>query len=276
MKHASQLLLIVAYLMVVKTNAQTPINLSNPSNCGLNLPLAAISCSDDGVYNSPDLFNIQVTNAPGVQLGTDVYLQQVRLIIKHNWPADLEIRLTSPGGKTVLLASDNGGGDDDFGNPNDVSCDSAAVFLSSACLSVEDGLGPFLPGPYRPLESFYEFNDNATNPIGTWRLSICDDHIDDAGILEFVELVFAPMTCLPALDLAVTGLDTTSAWLTWNAGEPCGPAIIEFGLAGFTPEQTPCRAPAGPLCLRIVLRFCSPGFRPTLKWISTCGAIARS
>lgn len=254
MKHASQLLLIVAYLMVVKTNAQTPINLSNPSICGLNLPLAAISCSDDGVYNSPDLFNIQVTNAPGVQLGTDVYLQQVRLIIKHNWPADLEIRLTSPGGKTVLLASDNGGGDDDFGNPNDVSCDSAAVFLSSACLSVEDGLGPFLPGPYRPLESFYEFNDNATNPIGTWRLSICDDHIDDAGILEFVELVFAPMTCLPALDLAVTGLDTTSAWLTWNAGEPCGPAIIEFGLAGFTPGTDSLPGAGG----TVVFADCAP------------------
>ncbi len=254
MRHASLLLLISAFLPALESGAQTPVVLPNPTACGLNLPLAPISCSDDGVFNTPDLFDIQVNNAPGNTLGVDVYLQEVRLTIRHNWPADLELRLTSPGGVTVILASDNGGGDDHFGNPDDLDCDSAAVFLSTACISVAQGTGPFLDGPYRPLESFYAFNDSITNPNGTWRLTVCDDHIDDAGVLEYVELVFAPMTCLPALDLTVTNTDTTSAWLAWNGAGPCGSAILEYGPPGFTPGTDSLAGPGG----TVVFADCSP------------------
>ena len=88
----------------------------NPSLCNMGLILNDATCPDDKPLFSPNRFPIRVTNVSGTQLGVDVYLKEVRLIIRHNWVSDLDIALESPGGQQIELSSDNGGGDSNYGD----------------------------------------------------------------------------------------------------------------------------------------------------------------
>ncbi|MDX1941629.1 MAG: T9SS type A sorting domain-containing protein [Saprospiraceae bacterium] len=208
--------------------------LSNPSTCGLNLPITDNNCPEGGVFYEPDRFAINVNNAPGTLLGTNVYLKEVRLIIRHPWSGDLDLSLVSPSGKTVKLSFDNGGGDDNYGNPDISNCGEPMVFSVAACQSITQGQAPFLDGIYQPQESFFLLNDGTTNPNGQWFLQICDDAPDDEGTLEFVELVFESTSCLPVSSVSVLGVDTTSVRLDWTP-DGCTPMIIEYGPPGFIP-----------------------------------------
>lgn len=208
--------------------------LSNPSSCHLGLEIVDNNCPDGQVYYSPNKFQINVNNVFGTRLGTDVYLKEVHLIIQHEWAGDLDISLISPSGKSIRLSYDNGGGEDNYGDPYAAGCGVPMVFSMAACKSIKDNLAPFLDGPYQPEESFFLFNDNATNPNGIWTLQICDDAADDVGSLEFVELVFESITCLPITNVSVLDIDTTTVKLAWEPDD-CAPVIIEYGPPGFTP-----------------------------------------
>ncbi len=209
--------------------------LTNPSACPLEWPLTDFNCSDDGIFFNPDRFDIVVTNAPGTALGQDVYLREVRLLIEHSWAGDLDLSLRSPGGRTVVLSADNGGGNDHYGNPSLPDCEGYMRFSMASCRPISTGEAPFIDGPYLPQESFYNFNDGTTAPNGTWTLQICDDADEDAGILRYVELIFDPIDCLPVENVEVVGVDTTTATIYWSAAADCGNAIIEYGPAGFQP-----------------------------------------
>lgn len=213
--------------------SQTP-NLSNPSACRLGLPITDNNCPDGEVFFQPNVFNINVANAPGNALGVDVYLKEVHLLINHSWDNDLDITLISPSGASVLLTADNGGGDDNFGDTTAVDCSLHTVFALGACQSITDGEAPFLDNPYAPEENFYAFNDNTTNPNAGWQLQICDDAVNDDGTLEYVNLVFEPINCLPIATTEITNIDTTSVFLAWDP-DFCGTTIIEYGPVGFTP-----------------------------------------
>lgn len=213
--------------------SQTP-NLSNPSACRLGLPITDNNCPDGEIFFQPNVFNLNVSNAPGTTLGVDVYLKEVHLLINHSWDNDLDITLVSPSGAKVLLTADNGGGDDNFGDTTAVDCSLHTVFALGACQSITDGEAPFLDNPYAPEENFYGFNDNVTNPNATWQLQICDDAVNDDGTLEYVNLVFEPINCLPIATTEVTDIDTTSVFLAWDP-DFCGTTIVEYGPAGFTP-----------------------------------------
>lgn len=232
--------------------SQTP-NLSNPSACRLGLAITDNNCPDGEVFFQPNAFNINVTNAPGTQLGVDVYLKEVHLLINHTWDNDLDISLVSPNGTSVLLTADNGGGDDNFGDTLAVDCSLHTVFAIAACQSITDGNAPFLDNPYAPEEDFYTYNDSITNPNGTWQLLICDDAVNDAGTLEYVNLVFEPISCLPVLAATVLNVDTTSVLLGWEPGF-CGTTIIEYGPVGFTPGVDSLPGPQGAIDFAI----CSP------------------
>ncbi|MBK7870178.1 MAG: T9SS type A sorting domain-containing protein [Saprospiraceae bacterium] len=208
--------------------------LTNPSACGLNLPITDNNCPEGGVFYQPDRFAINVTGSPSAVLGVNSYLKEVRLIIQHPWSGDLDISLVSPSGKTVKLSFDNGGGDDNYGNPNAIACGAPMIFSVAACQSITQGQAPFLDGIYQPQESFFLFNDGVTNPNGQWFLQICDDAADDTGTLEFVELVFESTSCLPVSSVSVLGVDTTTVRLDWTP-DGCTPMVIEYGPPGFTP-----------------------------------------
>lgn len=213
--------------------------LSNPSACALNLVLNDETCPDDRPFFAPNRFPISVDNAPGTQLGTDVYLQQVKLLIRHDWVSDLDIVLEAPSGRRMTLTSDNGGGESNYGDAGLPNCEGAVVFDAAACTSItaDNAAAPFTDGPYQPEESLLALNDSLTNPNDTWYLEICDDFAADSGYLDFVELVFAPLNCLPVTSVEVVNIDTTTVVLDWGPSAGCGgtTTIIEYGPPGFIP-----------------------------------------
>lgn len=215
--------------------AQSAISLSNPSGCGLGLPIADYTCPDDLSYDEPNRFNIIVNNAPGGILGVDVALKEVRLILAHEWVSDVNIRLVSPSGVRAQLVKNAGSRDDHFGDPDDAACQLYARMQVYACQSIQSGIPPFLDGPYRPLEDLWVFNDGSTDPNGIWQLLICDDLPGEAGTLEYVELVFEPVACLPVQALEVINTDSTTVVLGYQPEDICGSAIVEVGPVGFTP-----------------------------------------
>ena len=232
------LVLLSTWSLLYTLNAQEII-LSNPSACQLNLAIEDNQCPDGTSFYNPNQFSINVTNTPGTQLGTDVFLSEVRLIIQHEWASDLEVRLQSPSGKEILLTDDVGGSVNNYGNPNRSSCLSPLSLTVNACISIDDEIRsnpPFTDQPYRPLNSLLDFNDGS-NPTGIWTLSICDDVEQDVGSLEFVELVFSPLTCLPVTEVAVVKQDSNSVLLNWGPRSDCAEVetFIEYGPPGFTP-----------------------------------------
>jgi hypothetical protein len=212
---------------------QPPPVLPNPSACQLGLAINDFSC------NASHLFHIDVQNAPGTALGSDVYLKEIRLIVKHEWVADLDMTLISPSGVAVMLSSDNGSGNDNYGNPSNGLCDQFTSFISNsspeACNAVDITMGqaPFI-GPYLPEENLSSFNDG-TAPNGIWTLQLCDDGKEHYGSLEFVELVFEAVACITPSVVVVEGADSTAAMLNWSDGGNCNTSIIEFGPPGFSP-----------------------------------------
>lgn len=210
------------------------VTVSNPSACGLNIDIPDNNCTPNGTIYLPKIVEIEETNTPGI-LGQDVYLSEVRLIIDHTWVNDLNLVLVSPSGVQVQLTSNNGGGDDHFGDPIDATCQQYTSFAVGGCIPIEEGVAPFLDGPYEPQEHFYLFNDEITSANGSWLLLLCDDAIGDTGSLEFVELVFEPISCLPVSNLNVIDVDTTAVELSWQPGDFCGTIILEYGPPGFTP-----------------------------------------
>lgn len=212
---------------------QVPPILPNPSGCQLGLPINDNSC------NSNHQFQIQVLNAPGALLGQNVYLREVRLIIRHDWDADLDIHLTSPSGKVVEISTDNGTGDDNYGNPFNGLCDEFTAFiansLAEACNTpnIKQGHPPFT-GQYLPEGNFSDFNDG-TAANGLWTLQVCDDGSQNYGTLEFVELVFDTLICNIPSDLSLLAIDSVTATLDWAEGGNCAQTIIEYGPPGFTP-----------------------------------------
>ncbi len=203
--------------------------ISNPSVCGMNLPIADNTC------NANNEFLVKVNNAPADQMGINVILEEVRLIIAHPWDNDLDISLISPNGVVVELSTDNGSGDDNYGAPSDPSCGAYTAFSSDECLpvSILDGIAPFI-GSYLPEGRLNDFHDGS-NPNGIWKLKVCDDANGDEGFLEFVELVFATTACPAPSDLTVSQIEATSLELSWAPGGFCNQTIIEYGSPGFLP-----------------------------------------
>ncbi|NJK84205.1 MAG: hypothetical protein HC912_10820, partial [Saprospiraceae bacterium] len=217
-------------IMLYLGSAAQNTPLLNPSNCGLGIPIPDVSC------NSTNRFPIRVENVNGTTLGTDVFLDEVRLILTHGWLADLDISLISPSGKVVALSTDNGADQDNYGDPNDPTCGTYISFSMDACRSIEgDTIAPFI-GAYRPEGNLLDLNDH-TDPNGIWFLEICDDAEEDIGFLEFVELVFNSQVCFTPSNVQLLDLDSTTISLTWETGNNCNNTIIEYGIVGFLPGE---------------------------------------
>lgn len=218
--------------------AQTPIY-PNPTPCGDLGTIRDFTCPDDGAFFQPNRFVIRVQQAPGTRLGTDVYLREVRLIISHPWLADINIRLASPSGKTILLAADKGGEQDNFGEPG-AGCGTVTRFSAGSCTPIPEDAAPYTDQPYLPEQSLLSFNDGVTSPLGDWTLLVCDDTEQDSGRLEFVELVFEPMACLPVTNVHLISQDSNTVVLDWSNPGACADSltILEYGPVGFVPGTT--------------------------------------
>jgi hypothetical protein len=202
--HISTLTLCLVNLLQTSVRGEgMPVPISNPSTCGLGLLIPDFDCSQANVFTIP------VSNAPGFSLGEDVYLREVRLIVLHEWAADLDISLVSPSGVSVELTSDNGGGNDNYGSVGPGGCLNFTSFVSNlvpnSCniAGIASGHPPFI-GEYLPENSLGLFNDQSS-PIGDWSLVICDDGKEHIGTLEYVELVFEAKQCFPPFNRQCNG-----------------------------------------------------------------------
>jgi subtilisin-like proprotein convertase family protein len=158
---------------------------SNPTACSLNFTITDNQCP------SVDEFYLDITSAPGNSLGSDVKLSSVKAIITHTYVNDLTFSLVSPNGAEVVLCSNKGGGNDDFG-VNDGSCTQYTEFTMEASSDISSGSYPYV-GQYLPDGDFASFNDGSS-PYGSWTFKICDNAAQDAGAVQYVELVFATFT----------------------------------------------------------------------------------
>lgn len=229
------LLLFILFFLPLSSFAQSVV-VNNPSQCTIGLNIPDAGCDPNiNVVPDPEQVVVNVNNAPGIRLGVDVFLREVQFIIRHPWANDLDITLTSPGGITVPLTLDNGGGEDNYGDPNVPDCGAPVRLTMESCIPVSQGVPPFTSEPFRPQGSFFTFNDGATNPNGLWKLNICDDAQVHTGRLDYINLIFAPISCLPVETASVIGQDSNAVTINWSPFNSCGVSIIEYGPVGFTP-----------------------------------------
>ncbi len=231
------------------------LTVGNPSNCGLNAQLSDNNCPQDAVgQDFPDVLAINVTTAPGSSLGTDVYLSEVRLLLNHTWIGDVSIELESPGGARINLITNRGGTEDNLGDGSAAACAGYARFTYASCNRLVNGTPPYADRPYRPEQDLAALNDGS-NPVGTWKMYFCDDLQADIGVLQYVELVFAPLTCLPVLNPLIVSKDTTGLTLTYDGGaNDCAATLVEFGPPGFTPGTGAAAGTGG----QVMTLGCSP------------------
>lgn len=203
---------------------------TNPSPCQMKLDIPDNNCA-----TGYKIFDIDVQGVAGNQLGTDVVLKDVKLVIAHSWVRDVEVNLVSPNNKSILLTKENGGSNDNYGNPFDNTCTQATVFTELACnaKSIKDGIAPFLDN-YFPEQSFSGLYDGS-DPNGQWHLKVCDGAGGDIGTLDFAALSFLPVNCSAPFDSKIFGISYNAAYMNWKSNGPCDKSFIEIGPKGFTP-----------------------------------------
>jgi subtilisin-like proprotein convertase family protein len=194
-------------------------NLTNPASCGMSLALTDNNCPNG------NRFYMEV-NHSGTKLGQDVFLEEVKLLMLHDWPPDLKISLTSPSGVHLDLISNRGIGTDHFGNPDDTSCEGSLTLSQNACRSIQLTAPP-LRGDYKPEDDLNLFHDGS-DPNGIWTLHMCDRALGDIGELLYAELVFNQSDCRIPDTLYVQETDQSTASLTWSQNHQCDSLLISY------------------------------------------------
>jgi subtilisin-like proprotein convertase family protein len=217
------------------TSAWSPVGsfttaFSNPTPCAL-----ALAIPDNGCGNSSTtrIVSLQVSGLTGTQLGTNVVLSSVSLIITHPFDGDVDIYLVSPNNVSVELSTDNGVGGDNYGNSANCPTD-VTTFTMTASTSITLGTPPYI-GSYLPEGNLNNFNDGS-NPNGVWRLEVCDDAGTDVGTVQYVALSFVGLSTW-------TG-NVSTAWGDAGNWDPASiPGSITPVLIPTNPQSDPDRFP---------------------------------
>ena len=210
-------------------------DIQNQYNCLTDRPIPDNGCGSQFLEVS-----IHVPPSDSGQLGVDVKLSAVNLIIEHPYPADLRMELVNPRGESVVLVEHHGTLFNHFGLPGDSSCTQRTVFSSEACTSIYQSSPPFI-GTYQPDMPFDVLNDGGS-PVGEWKLRICDRASDDVGRLEHVSLEFDYSSCpSPPVPLVIqqpddqlqlfqlpTGADSCILGYHKGSGAPLNPRDTQF------------------------------------------------
>ncbi|MFN0137147.1 MAG: proprotein convertase P-domain-containing protein [Phycisphaerae bacterium] len=172
----------------------------------------------------PNVFSSQIV--VGGMIPPFICDVNVRTLIEHSFAGDLDITLTSPGGTTVTLTTDNGGVNDnvflgtfwdDSSNPG-----GQVPYVSNPFLATDHPYANLvLASPLVPEEPFGAFIGE--NPNGVWTLTISDDANLDGGILHAWDLIITVCACgqpnPPRRDFLYTGQ----------------PTFLDIGLGGSYP-----------------------------------------
>ena len=160
----------------------------NNGDCNLGIDIPDMNCV---------LVDIPITNAPSNQLGQNVFLAEVRLIMTHSWRNDLEVNLIAPDGLTkIRLIDERGGSSDHFGMPAGNDCSQPIILTNSTCTtdSINDiASSTETIGAFIPEEAFTNFHlSTPINPNGTWTLEVCDEKSGDVGTIDYCLLYTSP------------------------------------------------------------------------------------
>ncbi len=194
--------------------------LTNPSLCEIN-----ISIPDPGCIDIP----INVQNIIGNQLGTDIELSDVSIIIEHTADMDLSISLESPNGVVVDLSTNNGGNGNNYG-VIDGTCTQYTNFnMAGTNGNITAGNPPFT-GSYIPEGNFANYDDNS-NPNGLWILHICDAYGTDTGAVQYIEIIFNSL--IPPADVIINEVDCDQATDTLEFIELYDGGVGNYPLTGY-------------------------------------------
>ncbi len=203
-------------------------HLVNPSRCGLFLPIGDNNCDSGG-----NTFVINVDGYSGMNLGEDIFIGEIQMIVPHSWPADLQIYLRNPAGTEIALTKDNGIGGDNYGDPDAEDCQDATVFSDQACTSINQASPPFI-GTFLPEEPLSTLHDSSS-ANGNWELFICDKAPGDVGSVHFFNIVFEEAQCPPTTGIQVSEIDASGFTLDYEAGPNCDSLLVLIGSPGFSP-----------------------------------------
>ena len=212
-------------------------HLTNPSVCGVDIPIHF----EGADCQSPDTFPIDVADWPGQELGTDVRLKRVKLLIEHQWNHDLILTLRAPGGQEVLLINRRGGQSHNFGNPYDTICQSLTVLEDGYCFPSIASFPPSFNdstnyvGVFNPEEALSSINDAGGPANGTWTLQICDAQAAHTGQLKYAALEFAPALCGEIRDLQLTQVNGDAIGMGWTLHGTADSIYVEYAAMDFTP-----------------------------------------
>jgi len=204
--------------------------LNDSNSCGLGFELKDPTGNQS--YADADFYYITDQFING-ELGKDVFIKDVQLIIEHNWPSDLEIFLFSPAGNRIILSQKNGFNSVHYGNPGSESCDSVALFSDEACNEVGDL--PNLTGAFRPEESFLNLYDSSAID-NTWKLVIRDHNAGHLGKLHYFHINLVETDCRLPEAMYVEPFGPNACKVSWESGAQNFNQIqIEYGESGFEP-----------------------------------------
>jgi subtilisin-like proprotein convertase family protein len=178
------------------TATRTPT--ARPTNTQTRTPSPTATACAVSAFTSTDVpKSIPDNIAAGVNstlvvsagVGTITNVDLTGLNITHTWIGDLIVKLTSPGGTTVVLVNRvcNTGPIANFGNIT--LDDGAAQAIGSVC-------PPTAGGSFRPSNPLSAFNGQ--NPVGTWTLNVSDNAAQDTGTLNGWGLRFSATNCATA------------------------------------------------------------------------------
>jgi subtilisin-like proprotein convertase family protein len=187
--------------------------LTNPSDCDMKLTI-----KDPGSSNQVEktLFYIQNNDFENKFLGEDVFIQNIHLILKHDWTSDIDIKLTSPSGKSVSLIKNlNFATQKGFGNLNSQDCKDALIFSDLACSGIAKDKNDSIIGifiPKEPISSLYD----ASSPVGTWILEISDKAKNNIGTLKYFNIEFAPLICPVPEEIRIIPESNSEIKILWK------------------------------------------------------------
>jgi subtilisin-like proprotein convertase family protein len=134
----------------------------------------------DGGPGTPDL-----VSGIGVDKKGEIKDVNVSVRISHTFDADLNLYVTSPRGKNLLLSKRNGGNGDDYGAGNLDCTGSFTIFDDSATVAINAGVAPAVApfvGAFKPQELLSA--NKGDQMKGTWALRVSDQIPGDVGTLR--------------------------------------------------------------------------------------------
>lgn len=138
---------------------------------------SAITIPEEGAATPyPSLLQVGGLRAGAIQ---DVTVMVSGL--SHSYPADVEIVLVAPNGRTAAVLMSDAGGSYEITNVTLVFDDQASGFLPFEGQIVSGSFKPTLPGVAPRPETSTLGVFNGLNPNGTWRLYVADGSSGDVG-----------------------------------------------------------------------------------------------